>query len=91
MSKIYQGSIDYADHSAYLFNDSSLEKVSELMQNGIEYYKVWGIREAKIEALCDKCFNTGMLKKPTRNKLIYKTIKCDCGKKYEAEIITVNY
>jgi anti-sigma28 factor (negative regulator of flagellin synthesis) len=90
MAKIYQGSIDYAEHSAYLFNDSSLEKVSKLMQSGIEYYREWNIREAKIEALCDKCMNEGVYK-VHKNKLVSKLVKCDCKKQYANEIIEVHF
>jgi hypothetical protein len=91
--KVYQGSIDYADHSSYLFNDPSLEKVSQIMKQGLDYYKNNGetIREAKIEALCDKCYNDGTYMKPTRNKLVRKSVPCDCKKQYASEVYQVNY
>ena len=75
--KIYQGTICYAKYSSYMFSDSNLDKVSKLMKDGLEYYQGNGetIREATIEALCDKCFNSGVVK--TYKGIIARVKPCD--------------
>lgn len=86
--KIYQGKIDYADHSSYMFSDSNLDKVSKTMEEGLAFYKGNGetIRHATIEALCDKCWNTGERKVATKRRHIYKVVTCECGKQYNDRI-----
>jgi hypothetical protein len=87
--KLYQGAIDYAEHSAYLFNDTNLDKVSKLMADGLAFYKGNGetIRSATIEALCSKCMNTGEIK--VYKGIIGRIKPCDCNKQYANERIEV--
>lgn len=89
--KIYQGTIEYNNgRSSYMFSETSLEKISKVMEDGLKFYTEFGITEAKIEALCDKCWNDGTFKKPTRNKIVRKTVKCDCNRQYANEIYHVS-
>ena len=87
--KLYQGAIDYADHSAYMFNDADINKVSKLMKDGLAFYKGNGetIRNATIEALCSKCMNTGEVK--VYKDIIGRIKPCDCKKQYAEEKILV--
>ncbi len=73
-----------------MFSDTNLDKVSRLMKEGIEYYQGNGetIREATIEALCDKCLNTGEIK--IHKGIITKIKACDCKKQYANNVIIVN-
>jgi len=87
--KIYQGTIQYAHHSSYMFSDADLDKVSKTMEDGLAFYKGNGetIREATIEAYCDKCWNTGERKIATKRRHISKIITCECNKQYTDKII----
>jgi hypothetical protein len=92
--KMYSGRIEYAHHSAYMFSDTNLDKVSKTMEEGLAFYKGNGepIREAIIEAFCDKCNNAGEYKVYRKHShLIYKMHKCECGRQYETEKYAINY
>ncbi len=86
--KIYQGTIQYAEHSAYMFSGANLDEVSKTMEQGLSFYKGINepIREATIEALCDKCWNSGERKVATKRKHISKVVACECGRSYNDRI-----
>jgi uncharacterized protein with ATP-grasp and redox domains len=88
--KLYQGCVQYAAISSVMFGDYSLDKTSKRMQEAINYYKGIGenIREATIEAICDKCYNTGEIH--IHKGIITKIKKCDCKLEYANEKILVN-
>ena len=86
--KIYQGTIEYSEHSSYMFSGGNLDDVSKTMNEGLAFYKGNGetIRDATIEALCDKCWNAGERRVATKRKHISKIIPCECGKQYNDRI-----
>ncbi len=84
--KKYNGFIHYGDKGAgYGFGHAELAETKKLMLEGITYYKELGyaIKDATIQATCDKCHNDGTYK--IRKPRSIKTVQCKCKRAYMAE------
>jgi len=80
--KQYEGFINYNEYSGYGFSKNTLEEAKKDMLAGIDFYKGIGanIKDATIQAYCDKCRNEGFYK--VRRPRSIKTVKCECNQQY---------
>jgi len=84
---------DSSHDSAFLGGDDNLEKIKEILNYHIEYYKSIDciITHATIHRLCKVCSGSGkVFKQNKRNRFLGKYIKCPECKGIESEVLIEN-